>query len=165
MEIRVLVEQFYDKANTDFSEETIFEKGICTDNGKKDLLLEDLKNRDLSTLELIYLLSNCSKKELEGFVKMAESHKERQGKSVGAYRKDIDDDFVRKAYTYGVTITTLNGNEFKRMTVSELARYFDCSYSAIVSRLKRMGVYRSKEETINEKEEVIAVSELFRQLK
>lgn len=51
MEIRVLVEQFYDKANTDFSEETIFEKGICTDNGKKDLLLEDLKNRDLSTLE------------------------------------------------------------------------------------------------------------------
>ena len=96
---------------------------------------------------------------------MAESHKERQGKEVGAYRKDIDDDFVRRAYTCGVTVTTLNGNEFRRMTVNEIAKYFDCSYSAIVSRLKKMGVYRSKEETINEKEEVITVTELFKQLK
>lgn len=165
MEIKLLVEQFYDKANTDFSEEAIFEKGICSDNGKKDLLIEELKHRELSTLELIFLLSKCSIKELEGFVKMAESRKERQGKSVGAYRKDIDDNFVRKAYTTGVTITTLNGNEFKRMTISEIARHFDCSYSAIVSRLKKMGIYQSREEMINDREEVVTVSELFSQLK
>lgn len=127
---------------------------LFAEESRKKQILNALDNENIDKLELLLKISKCSNKELLGFLKMVDYRRNKVGKTVGNYREDVENDFIIQAYTKGVNVQTVHGIIFKKLSASEIARHCNCSYSTVVSRLKKLGIYQYKNSELAYQREV-----------